>query len=145
VVVALTASGRTPYALGALRAGRARGAFTVLISAIPHAELAGEADIHLGVDTGPEVIAGSTRMKAGTAAKMALGLLSSAAFVQLGAVRAGRMVALRPASEKLRRRAVRTVAELGGVGEAAARRLLSAAGWDVARAVEAAERRGRSR
>jgi N-acetylmuramic acid 6-phosphate etherase len=102
-------------------------------------------DHRIVLATGPERIAGSTRMKAGTAAKMALGLLSSAAFVRLGAVRAGRMVALRPASEKLRRRAVRTVAELGGVSEAAARRLLSAAGWDVARAVEAAERPGRSR
>jgi N-acetylmuramic acid 6-phosphate etherase len=75
---------------------------------------------------------------------MALGLLSSAAFVRLGAVRGGRMIALRPASEKLRRRAVRNVAELGGVSAAAARRLLSRMSWDVRRAVAAARERGRT-
>jgi N-acetylmuramic acid 6-phosphate etherase len=76
---------------------------------------------------------------------MALGLLSSAAFVRLGAVRAGRMVALRPASAKLRDRAVRNVAALAGVGAASARRQLSASGWDVAAAIAAASRTRRSR
>jgi N-acetylmuramic acid 6-phosphate etherase len=76
-------------------------------------------------------------MKAGTAAKMALGLLSTAAFVRLGAVREGRMIALRPASEKLRRRAMRNVAALAGVSEAAARALLQRTGWDVRSAIDA--------
>ncbi|GAO05455.1 N-acetylmuramic acid 6-phosphate etherase [Anaeromyxobacter sp. PSR-1] len=79
-------------------------------------------------------------MKAGTAAKMALGLVSTAAFVRLGAVRGGRMVALAPASEKLRRRAVRNVAALAGVGEARARGLLEACGWSVRDAVDRAGR-----
>ena len=142
LVVGLSASGTTPYVLAALAAARMRGAITALLTSNPAARP--PVDHRIVLSTGPERIAGSTRMKAGTAAKMALGLLSSATFVRLGAVREGRMVALRPASEKLRRRAVRTVSELGGVGEPAARRLLSAAGWDVARALAAAKRRGRT-
>jgi N-acetylmuramic acid 6-phosphate etherase len=85
--------------------------------------------------TGPERVAGSTRMKAGTAAKMALGLVSTAAFVRLGAVRGGRMAALRGTNAKLRDRAVRNVAALLDLGEAAARRALVEAGWDVAAAL----------
>lgn len=136
VVVGISASGTTPFVLAALAAARRRGAATALVTSNPAARAA--ADVRVVLATGPEVIAGSTRMKAGTAAKMALGLVSSAAFVALGAVREGRMVALRPTNEKLRRRAVRTVAALSGVGGAAARRLLSAAGWDVQRALAAA-------
>jgi N-acetylmuramic acid 6-phosphate etherase len=139
LVVGITASGTTPFVLAALAAARRRGAATALLTSNPAARP--PVDHRVVLATGAERIAGSTRMKAGTAAKMALGLVSSAAFVRLGAVRAGRMVALRPASEKLRRRAVRTVAELGGVGAAAARRLLSAAGWDVSRALAAAGRK----
>lgn len=135
VVVGISASGTTPFVAAALAEARRRGAVTALLTSNPAART--KAAHRVVLATGPERIAGSTRMKAGTAAKMALGLLSSTAFVRLGAVRSGRMVALRPASEKLRRRAVRTVAELGGVSAAAARRLLSAAGWDVRRALEA--------
>jgi N-acetylmuramic acid 6-phosphate etherase len=143
LVVGISASGTTPFVLAVLAAARRRGAATALLTSNPAARPAVDARVLL--ETGPERIAGSTRMKAGTAAKMALGLLSSAAFVRLGAVRAGRMVALKPTNEKLRRRAVRTVAELSGIGAAAARRLLSASGWDVPRALSAASapRRGR--
>jgi N-acetylmuramic acid 6-phosphate etherase len=139
LVVGVSASGTTPFVLAALAAARARGAATALLTSNPAARAA--ADLRVVLATGPEVIAGSTRMKAGTAAKMALGLLSSAAFVRLGAVREGRMVALRPTNEKLRRRAVRTVAELAGVGAAKARRLLSETGWDVRQALAAAGER----
>jgi N-acetylmuramic acid 6-phosphate etherase len=86
--------------------------------------------------TGPELVAGSTRMKAGTAAKMALGLLSTGAFVALGAVREGRMVGLRATNAKLRDRAVRNVMALAGVAAPEARRRLEAAGWSVRDAVE---------
>jgi N-acetylmuramic acid 6-phosphate etherase len=140
LVVGISASGTTPFVLAALAEARRRGAATALVTSNPAARAA--VDHRVVLDTGPERIAGSTRMKAGTAAKMALGLLSSATFVRLGAVRGGRMVALRPASEKLRRRAVRNVAALGQVSAARARRLLSAAGWDVAAALAAA--RGRN-
>jgi N-acetylmuramic acid 6-phosphate etherase len=141
LVVGISASGTTPFVLAVLSAARRRGAATALLTSNPAARAA--ADQKIVLDTGPERIAGSTRMKAGTAAKMALGLLSSAAFVRLGTVRAGRMIALRPTSEKLRRRAVRTVAELSGIGGPAARRLLSASGWDVRRALHAASPAGR--
>ena len=127
--------------LAALEAARRRGACTALITSDPKAKA--RVDHRVLLETGSERIAGSTRMKAGTAAKMALGLLSSAAFVRLGAVRGGRMVSLRPASAKLRDRAARNVAALAGVDAGAARRYLSAAGWDVGAAIAAAEgRRG---
>jgi N-acetylmuramic acid 6-phosphate etherase len=133
LVVAVSASGTTPFVLAALAEARRRGASTALVTSNPAARP--PVDRRVVLDTGAERIAGSTRMKAGAAAKMALGLLSSATFVRLGAVRSGRMVALRPASEKLRARAVRNVIELAGVDARRARRLLSAAGWDVAAAV----------
>jgi N-acetylmuramic acid 6-phosphate etherase len=134
LVVAVSASGRTPFALAALEEARARGARTALLTSNPNADV--QADRVIALETGPERIAGSTRMKAGTAAKMALGLLSTALFVRLGAVRGGRMAALRGTNEKLRARAVRNVAALLGVGAAAARRYLVEAGWDVARALD---------
>jgi N-acetylmuramic acid 6-phosphate etherase len=133
LVVAVSASGRTPFALEAVAAARARGARTALLTSNPAARAPGARLVVL--DTGPERIAGSTRMKAGTAAKMALGLLSTAVFVRLGAVRGGRMAALRGTNEKLRARAVRNAAALLGVGPAAARRYLEENAWDVARVV----------
>jgi N-acetylmuramic acid 6-phosphate etherase len=140
LVVGVSASGTTPFVAAALAEARRRGARTALLTSNPASRVA--VDERVVLETGPERIAGSTRMKAGTAAKMALGLVSTAAFVRLGAVRAGRMVALRPASDKLRRRAVRTVAELGGTGTEAARRLLIAAGWDVRSALAVASGSG---
>ncbi|HYD41953.1 MAG TPA: N-acetylmuramic acid 6-phosphate etherase [Anaeromyxobacter sp.] len=134
LLVAVSASGRTPYATAAIAEARARGARTALLTSNPGADAG--ADRLVVLDTGAERIAGSTRMKAGTAAKMALGLLSTAVFVRLGAVRGGRMAALRGTNEKLRARAVRNVAALLGVGAAAARRYLVQAGWDVGVVVE---------
>lgn len=135
LVVGISASGTTPFVLAALAEARARGAATALLTSNPAARAPGATRVVL--DTGAERIAGSTRMKAGAAAKMALSLLSTAAFVRLGAVRAGRMIEVRPASEKLRRRAVRTVVELGGLSPAAARAALDASGWSVRAALDA--------
>lgn len=129
LLVGVSASGTTPFVLAALAEARARGAATALLTSNPAARAPGALRVVLA--TGPERIAGSTRMKAGAAAKMALALVSSAAFVRLGAVRAGRMLEVRPASEKLRRRAVRTVVALGGRSPAAARAALEASGWSV--------------
>ena len=136
LLVGISASGRTPFALAALEEARARGARTALLTSNPSARAT--ADRMVVLDTGPERVAGSTRMKAGTAAKMALGLVSTAAFVRLGAVRDGRMAALRGTNAKLRARAVRNVSALLGVREAAARRALEGVGWDVAGALAAA-------
>jgi len=143
LVVGISASGTTPYVLAALAEARRRGAATALVTSNPAASATVDARVVLR--TGPERIAGSTRMKAGTAAKMALGLLSTAAFVQLGAVRGGRMIDVAPTSEKLRRRAVRMVMELTGRGEAAARRALAAQGWSVRAVVAASRTRSKSR
>ncbi len=142
LVVGISASGTTPYVLAALAEARRRGAGTALVTSNPSARAA--ADRRIVLETGPERVAGSTRMKAGTAAKMALGLLSTAAFVRLGAVRSGRMVALRAGSAKLRARAVRNVADLAGVSAGVARRLLEASGWDVTAAIDAAGSRSGS-
>lgn len=142
LAIGISASGTTPYVVAALAEAQRRGARSALVTSNPGARI--RTHLRVVLETGPERIAGSTRMKAGTAAKMALGLVSSAAFVRLGAVRSGRMVALRPASEKLRGRAIRNVAELAGLGTAAARRTLEQAGWDV-RVALAAARRGRAR
>jgi N-acetylmuramic acid 6-phosphate etherase len=143
LLVGISASGTTPFVRAALDEARRRGAVTGLVTSNPAARAAATHRVVLA--TGAERIAGSTRMKAGSAAKMALGLLSTAAFVRLGAVRDGRMIDVAPTSAKLRRRAVAMVVELTGLGEAAARRALSKAGWRVRAAVEAAARSERSR
>jgi N-acetylmuramic acid 6-phosphate etherase len=96
------------------------------------------------LETGPELVTGSTRLKAGSATKMALSLVSTAAMLRLGKVRDGRMIDLSPSSAKLRRRAVRTVMALGAVGRPAAERALAAEGWSVRRALDRIERRART-
>jgi N-acetylmuramic acid 6-phosphate etherase len=134
VVVGISASGRTPFVVAAVAEARRRGARTALVTSNPVARAA--AQLRVVLPTGPELVAGSTRMKAGTAAKMALGLLSTAVFVRLGAVREGRMVALQATSAKLRDRALRNVMALAGVDARTARGLLSAAEGSVRAAVE---------
>ncbi|MFF4648552.1 N-acetylmuramic acid 6-phosphate etherase [Streptomyces sp. NPDC001380] len=106
VAVGIAASGRTPYVAGALTAARAAGAFTVLVSSNPEAPLAHLADVHLGVDTGPEAIAGSTRLKAATAQKLVLNGLSTAVMVALGRTYSNLMVDVAAGNEKLRGRLV---------------------------------------
>ncbi|WP_040587611.1 N-acetylmuramic acid 6-phosphate etherase [Sciscionella marina] len=111
VVVGLAASGRTPYVLGALRAGRELGARTALISANPQAEGNALVDVALAVDTGPEVIAGSTRMKAGTAQKLILNAFSTAVMIKLGHTYSNFMVSMRATNAKLRGRTLRILQE----------------------------------
>jgi N-acetylmuramic acid 6-phosphate etherase len=118
VAVGLTASGRTPYVIGALRAARSLGARTVLISADPDAGFGAEVDVHVGVATGPEVIAGSTRMKAGTAQKMLLNAFSTALMVRTGRTYSNLMVAVGARNAKLRGRIVRILVEATGLDPA---------------------------
>ncbi|HSB20543.1 MAG TPA: N-acetylmuramic acid 6-phosphate etherase [Anaeromyxobacteraceae bacterium] len=129
LVVGISASGRTPFTLAALAEARARGAATALLSSAPPPAAAARHRIVL--DTGPERIAGSTRMKAGTAARMALTLLSTGAMLRLGRIERGRMVDLSAASQKLRRRAVRIVAEVSGASPPRSRAALLRSGWSV--------------
>jgi N-acetylmuramic acid 6-phosphate etherase len=115
VAIGLTASGRTPYVTGALRAAWERGARTVLISANPGATLAADVDVHVGVATGPEVIAGSTRMKAGTAQKLLLNAFSTALMVRMERTYSNLMVAVAARNAKLRGRVVRILVEATGL------------------------------
>jgi N-acetylmuramic acid 6-phosphate etherase len=131
VAIGLTASGRTPYVAGALRAARAAGAPTVLVSSNLSAPLAGLADYSLLADTGPEAIAGSTRLKASTAQKMILNSLSTAVMVRLGRTYSNLMVWLAGTNEKLRHRQVAILMETSGASEAACRGELNRCGGDL--------------
>jgi N-acetylmuramic acid 6-phosphate etherase len=115
VTIGLSASGRTPYMMGALRAAAERGARTVLISANPDAAFGAEVDVHVGVGTGPEAIAGSTRMKAGTAQKLVLNAFSTAVMVRMERTYSNLMVAVAGRNEKLRGRVVRILVEATGL------------------------------
>lgn len=137
IAVGLTASGRTPFVGGALRAARAAGAYTVLVSANPRAELAGEADVHLAVDTGPEAVAGSTRLKAGTAQKLVLNSLSTALMVALGRTYSNLMVEMNAANAKLRGRVLTILTEASGEPEAECARALAESGGEVKTAIVA--------
>jgi len=131
VVIGLAASGRTPYVLGALEAARRLRAATVGISGNPGTPMAPLVDILIVAVVGPEVLTGSTRMKAGTAQKMILNMISTAAMVRLGKVYSNLMVDMRPANRKLLDRARRIVAEATSVSPNTAAEALEAAGGDV--------------
>jgi N-acetylmuramic acid 6-phosphate etherase len=135
VVVGVSASGVTPFVRAALVTARARGAATVLVTCNAERRYAGLADVVVAPTPGPEVLAGSTRLKAGTATKLVLNTLTTASMAQLGKMYGNRMVDLLPRSHKLRERAVRLVAELGDVSTARARRALAATRGRVPAAV----------
>lgn len=114
VVVGLSASGRTPYAVSALHDAHDRGAATIAVASSPDSPLSKEADIALTALPGPEVIAGSTRLKAGTVQKLILNMLSTGAMIRLGKVYGNRMVDVQATNEKLARRTLRMVQEVTG-------------------------------
>lgn len=130
VAIGVTASGRTPYVRGALRAARARGAATVLVSANPRAPLAELADVNVAVDTGPEAVTGSTRMKAGTAQKLVLNALSTAVMVRLGRTYSNLMTDMIASNAKLRDRQERMLSQATGADPAVCRQALSDADGD---------------
>ena len=131
VLVGIAASGRTPYVLGAVALARRLGAVTVGISCTPDSELARAVEIAITPLVGPEVVAGSTRMKAGTAQKLVLNMLSTGAFVRLGYVYGNLMVNVQPKNQKLRDRARRIVAQAAGVSVERAGEWLAEAGGSV--------------
>lgn len=134
VVVGIAASGRTPFVWGALAAARDRGATTALLCFNPHLDFktAWRPKHVLAIDAGPEVLTGSTRLKAGTATKLVLNMLTTLVMVQLGKVVGNLMVDLKPSNEKLRDRACRIVSELTHLDLANARLELERSGWRVA-------------
>ncbi|GAA3142404.1 N-acetylmuramic acid 6-phosphate etherase [Kribbella aluminosa] len=131
LVVGLAASGSTPYVAGALKAARAAGATTVLVTSNPDAPLAPLADIVVAADTGPEVIAGSTRLKAGTAQKMILNAFSTTLMIKLGRTWSNLMVDLVATNKKLRGRMLRILAEATGADEAACETALAGADGEL--------------
>jgi len=142
-VVGLSASGRARYVREALREARRRGAFTACITCNANSALIPCAQIALIAETGPEVVAGSTRMKAGTAQKLILNMLSTATMVRLGRVQGNRMVDLQLKCEKLVERAQLLISESTGAKPAEAARALKAAGGSVRKAIASLNKRKR--
>jgi N-acetylmuramic acid 6-phosphate etherase len=134
-LVGIAASGRTPYVLGAMEYAKSLGALTIGLSCVPGSELARVADIAITPATGPEVLIGSTRMKAGTATKMVLNMLSTGVMVRTGATFGNLMVNVRPTNAKLVDRAERIISAAVGCDAQTAAELLAAAEMDVKAAI----------
>jgi len=135
LLVTISASGETPFALGAMRKARSLGARLVAVTNNLGSPMGGLADVSIVVDTGPEVVSGSTRMKAGTAQKMVLNMLTTAAMTRLGRVHDGYMIGVQASNAKLRGRAARIVGEIAGVRPEEALEALDEAGGDLKVAV----------
>jgi N-acetylmuramic acid 6-phosphate etherase len=135
VLVGIAASGRTPYVLGAVAEARRMGAVTIGISCTPDSELSRAVEIAIAPLPGPEVVAGSTRLKAGTAQKLVLNMLTTGAFIRLGYVYGNLMVNVQPKNAKLVDRARRIVAQAAEVSYERAAELLGEAGNDVRTAI----------
>jgi N-acetylmuramic acid 6-phosphate etherase len=131
LVVGIATSGRTPYVLGAISKAREGGLTTVGLTCTRPSRLGEFSDLEIAPLVGPEVIAGSTRLKAGTATKMVLNMISTGAMVLLGKTYGNRMIDLRPTNEKLRNRSRRILRELGGVDDLRAKELLARTGGDL--------------
>lgn len=124
VVVGITAGGTTPYVHGALAAAKQRGANTIFMACVPAEQVPVEADVDIRLIVGPEVLAGSTRLKAGTVTKLALNILSTGVMVKLGKVYGNRMVDVAVTNTKLRDRAIRILQDLADLDRTAAENLL---------------------
>ena len=136
ILCGITASGRTPYVLGAIELANQLGTTTIGLCCTPDSELSRRVHFAIAPVPGPEVIAGSTRLKAGTATKLVLNMLTTGAFIRLGYVRGNLMVNVQPKNEKLLDRALRIIRSVTGVSETAARQLLSAADNNVRAAIQ---------
>ena len=131
VLIGVAASGRTPFTIAALETARAAGALTIAVTNNPGTPLLAQAHHKIVADTGSEVVAGSTRMKAGTAQKAVLNMLSTATMLRLGLVYRGLMVNMRVSNDKLHQRAQAMVRDIAGVDDTAADRALAAAGLEI--------------
>jgi len=130
-VVGIAASGRTPYTVGAVEHARARGAFTAALACVPGSPITSAAEVAIVPVVGPEAVAGSTRLKAGTAQKLVLNMLSTATMIRLGYVTGNRMTNMLPRNEKLRARSVRILAAETGLAEQEAQSAFERAGRDL--------------
>ncbi|MDO3411972.1 N-acetylmuramic acid 6-phosphate etherase [Saccharibacillus sp. CPCC 101409] len=134
-VIGIAASGRTPYVIGALEAAREAGAYTIAFSCNKESEIARHADHAIEIETGSEILTGSTRLKAGTAQKLVLNMISTASMIGIGKVYSNLMVDVRPTNVKLEARACAMIAELAGCDEDTAARYYEASGHRVKHAV----------
>jgi len=130
-VVGIAASGRTPYTIGAVEYARGLGCFTACITCVPDSEITKSVEISIVPIVGAEVIAGSSRMKAGTAQKMILNMISTAAMIRLGYVKGNRMTNVKSSNVKLKERSVRILMSETSLDEAAAQNLLNEANGDL--------------
>jgi N-acetylmuramic acid 6-phosphate etherase len=130
-LIGIAASGRTPYTVGAVAYARSLGAFTAAITCVPDSPITQAAEVSIVPIVGPEVLTGSTRLKAGTAQKMVLNMISTASLVQLGFVSGNRMSNIRASNSKLRQRAIRVIMAETALSEAGASMALDAAGGDT--------------
>jgi N-acetylmuramic acid 6-phosphate etherase len=131
LAVGISASGRTPFVIGALHAASSAGARTVLISSNPSAAADADVDVHIAVDTGPEAVTGSTRMKAGTAAKLVLNAMSTATMIRLGRTYSNLMVSMNALNSKLRGRVVKILVEATGMDAEICASALAESGGDT--------------
>ncbi len=136
VVVGLSASGRAPFVIGALKRARERGCKTISVTCNPGSLMEDHCDIAVSVYVGPEVISGSTRLKAGTAQKLILNIFSTCAMIKTGKVRSNLMINVRPTNEKLVERATRIIMELSGADRESAAKALAEYG-DIPSALDA--------
>jgi N-acetylmuramic acid 6-phosphate etherase len=136
VVVGISASGNAQYIIGAINYANELGCETVGITSNENTLITKSAKISIITDTGAEVITGSTRMKAGTAQKIILNMLSTVAMIKLGNVYENMMINLRPTNEKLKNRMIRIVTEIIGVNEEEAKKLLEKSDWNIRTAVQ---------
>jgi N-acetylmuramic acid 6-phosphate etherase len=143
-VLGISASGRTPYVLGSLSHARRLGAVTLSISCTPDSELSRIVEFPIEPLAGPEILAGSTRLRAGTATKLVLNMISTAVMIKLGYTYGGRMVNVQPSNRKLEDRARRIIQQIAGVSPARAAELLDQAGRSVPAAI-VMEKKGVSR
>ncbi len=134
-VVGIAASGRTPYTIGAVEHARAIGAFTVAVTCVPDSAITRAVDVPIVPVVGPEVLAGSTRMKAGTAQKLVLNMLSTMTMIRLGYVTGNRMTNMRARNTKLHARSLRIISAEAGVDEATASAALARTGGDLPAAI----------
>lgn len=135
ILVGVSASGRTPFVLAAVAEAAARGALTIGVCCDDQAPLAAATDIPICPLVGPEILAGSTRLKAGTAQKLVLNMLTTAAMIRLGRVHGNLMIDVRPTNAKLRERARRIVAEISGAPEAEVAAALAQTDWSARAAI----------
>jgi N-acetylmuramic acid 6-phosphate etherase len=131
VLVGIAASGRTPYTVGGVSYARSIGAMTIALTCVPESAITRAAELKIVPVVGPEVVTGSTRMKAGTAQKMVLNMLSTATLVKLGYVTGNRMTSVQTRNTKLRERAIRILIAEAGLNEAKATAALEAAQGDI--------------